>query len=83
MSGAPHAHAIACGMLRDPEDSVTAQIHGTTTIFKKVVIPINFYRDGVLVYAPLGRGPVDIAVRTRCGQVVSNESYVLESAICR
>jgi hypothetical protein len=77
-----YAHAVAYGMLRDPNDSVTAEVHGTTTIFKKLAIPANFRPDGLLVYALLRQGPANIAVRTGSGQVVSSESYTLESATC-
>ncbi len=78
-----YAHAVAYGMLRDPKDAVTAQVHGTTTILKKLVIPANFRPDGLLVYALLRGGPVTITVRTHSGRIVSNESYALDSATCR
>jgi hypothetical protein len=76
------AYAVAYGMLRDPQDRVTAQAHGTITKFKKVLIPANFHPDGVLVYTVLRRGPIDIVAQMPSGRVVARETYRLEPASC-
>jgi hypothetical protein len=70
-----HVYALAYGMLRNPKDSVTAETHGTTIRFRKVVVPTNFHPDGVLVLAQLGQGPTNIVTRAPNGRVVRSEPY--------
>ncbi len=69
---------IAYGLLREPEDTVTAEGAGRPITFSKVMIPASFHARGVLVYALLKSGRMDILTRERDGRVVREEPYALQ-----
>jgi hypothetical protein len=76
--------ALAWGLLRSPEDTVTAKSKASTTRFAKVMIPRSFYPHGALVYALLGPGPTAVVVRTPRGQIVSDMSWAAApGGMCR
>jgi hypothetical protein len=76
-------YALAYGMLRSPGDTVTALDSKGAIRFRKVVIPAKFYPHGVLVYASLAPGPVELVVTTPSGSVVSKERYPGAQPVCR
>jgi hypothetical protein len=67
--------ALAWGLLRSPEDTVTAKSKASTTRFTKVMIPRSVYPRGALVYALLGPSAPTVVVRTPRGRVVSDMSW--------
>ena len=71
-----YGYALAYGLLRNPSDMVTASSRdGKLIRFKQVAVPLNLHAHGVLVYALLGSGQINILTRTANGQIVGNESY--------
>jgi hypothetical protein len=73
-------YALAYGLLRRPEDAVTARDGARAVVVKKVEIPTSFYPGAMLVYALLGTGATNIVTRTPSGQVVNNVTYVGRAA---
>jgi hypothetical protein len=66
---------FAWGLLRSPEDTVTAKSKARTVRFTKVMIPRSLYPRGALVYALLGPGAPTVVVRTPRGRIVSDMSW--------
>jgi hypothetical protein len=75
------AYALAYGLLRQPEDTVTAHDGGKAVVFKKVDIPASFHPGGVLVYELLGPDATNVVTRTPSGRVASTESFSGQDAI--
>jgi hypothetical protein len=73
-----HEVVLAFGLLTDARDSVIAQGDGKQLLFQKATIPASFHPDGVLVYALLGQGPVDVVTRAPTGRAVQDEHYGLK-----
>jgi hypothetical protein len=67
--------ALAWGLLRNPEDTVTAKSKEGTLRFTKVMIPRSVYPHGAVVYAVLGPSSPDVVVRTPRGRIVSDMSW--------
>lgn len=78
-----YAYTLAYGVLRNPVNVVTARTKGKTTEFRKVVIPAQFHSPGVLVYALLGPGHIQLTTRTPGGHILHKERYPEERAVCR
>ncbi len=70
-----NVYALAFGLLRAPQDTVTSESAGKAVAFKKVTIPASFHPDGVLVYELLGPRSTNIVTRTPSGRVVSSEPF--------
>jgi hypothetical protein len=77
-----HEYALAEGLLRESRDTVTAHGHGVPITFKKLPIPANLHASGVLVYALLTRGRIDVLTRAPNLRVVRDESYTLRPISC-
>lgn len=77
-----YSYALAYGLLYNPGNIVTARTRGETIKFSKVTIPARFHSRGVLVYALLGHGPVQVLTRTPEGRILREEQYDEERATC-
>jgi hypothetical protein len=77
-----YEYTLAYGLLRDPKSTVTARRYKATITFTKVAIPATFHPGGVLVYALLGPGALDVTTRTPDGRTVTVEHYAEGRAIC-
>lgn len=74
--GGTHAYALAYGVIREQNDTVTARVRGKSLTLRKGKIPAALGVNGALVYALLPTGwPITLITQSPRGRVVREESY--------
>jgi hypothetical protein len=71
----PRRYALLYGLLKAPEDTVLARVHGRSKAFRVVPLPPSLHLHGVLAYIALPALPSEVIVRAPDGRTVFTKSY--------
>lgn len=77
-----YAYTLAYGLLRNSANIVMARASGKTIILRKVMMPVEFHSDGVLVYSLLEQSPFELITQTHAGRILREENYAREHVSC-